>query len=333
MRTANCVGLGIVFCLLLLGCSEGQQGTTRHDKKFTERMAGSAESVNGVLYVMGGMSLSANLPDVGAYHPSTKTWTQKVAIPTPRSLGASVVFENDIYVIGGRNENAVLSTVERYSTTENKWFPAAPMPTARWSLMTCSAGGQLYSFGGVSGIGNNRRALDIVEAYDPKSNSWQSVGKMPEPRQGAAIAEVNGLIYVISGKIASYVEATTSDQITEHVDSFDPKAKAWNRVQDIPTGRVGARAVVANGLIFVVGGIAKSGEFPAQIEVFDPRSNRWSAGPRLSSGRSGHLCALVGDSIVVFGGSAVSYGGGRPSINGSMETVSLAGQQQKLGGE
>jgi N-acetylneuraminic acid mutarotase len=296
-------------------------------------MAGSAESVNGILYVMGGMTLSANLPDVGAYDQSAKTWTSKTSIPTPRSTAASVVFENDVYVIGGRNENGVLSTVEKYSTTENKWLPGASMPTARWSLMACNADGKLYAFGGISGIGNNRRALDIVEAYDPKTDSWQSVGKMPEARQGAAIAAVNGLIYVISGKIASYVEATTSDQITEHVDSFDPKTKAWTRVQDIPTGRVGARAIVANGLIFIVGGIAKGGEFPAQIDVFDPGSNRWSAGQRLSSGRSGHLCALVGDSIVVFGGSSVSYGGGRPSINGSMETVSLAGQQQKSGGK
>ena len=321
------VGVGIIFCLLLLGCSEQKQGTTR----FTKRMAGSAESVNGILYVVGGMTLSANLPDVGAYDPSAKAWTPKTSIPTPRSLGASVVFENDIYVIGGRKENAILSTVEKYSTIENKWLSAASMPTARWSLMTCSADGKIYAFGGISGIGNNRRALDIVEAYDPNSNSWQSVGKMPEPRQGAAIAEVNGLIYVISGKIASYVEATTSDQITEHVDSFNPKTKAWKRVHDIPTGRVGARAVVANGLIFVVGGIAKSGEFPEQIDVFDPRSNQWSVGPRLSSGRSGHMCALAGDSIVVFGGSSVSYGGGRPSINGSMETVSIAGHQQKPG--
>lgn len=319
------VGLGIVFCLILLGCSEQQQGTTR----FTERMAGSAESVNDILYVMGGMTLSGNLPDVGAYDPSAKTWTPKTSIPTPRSLGASVVFENDIYVIGGRDENGVLSTVEKYITAENKWVTCASMPTARWSLMACKAGDKIYAFGGISGIGNNRRALDIVEAYDPKSDSWQAIGTMPEARQGATVAAVNGVIYVISGKIASYVEATTSEQITDHVYSFDPKMKAWTRVQDIPTGRVGAKVVVAKGLIFVVGGIAKSGEFPTQIDVFDPRSNEWSAGPHLSSGRSAQLCALVGDFIVVFGGSSIRYGSSRPSINGSMETVSLSEYQQK----
>lgn len=320
------IGLGIAFVLFLSGCSDRQQGT----KRFIERMAGSAESVDGVLYVMGGSTPSANLPDVGAYDVSTETWTPKAAIATPRSLGASVVFENDIYVIGGLNESGVLSTVERYSITENKWFPAAPMPTARWSLVACRVDDKLYAFGGLSGIANRRRALDIVEAYDPGSNSWQFVDRMPERRQGLAIAAVNGLIYVISGKIASYVEATTSDPITERVDSFDPKTKAWNRVQDIPTGRVGAKAVVAKGLIFVVGGIAKGGAFPTQIDVFDPSSNQWSAGPRLSSGRSGHMCGLLGDSIVVFGGTSVR---GSLSINGSMETVSIAGYKHKPGGE
>lgn len=316
--------IAAVITLLFCSCPQAEG-----DKRFTERMAGSAESVNGILYVMGGMTLSANLSDVGAYDSSAKTWTPKASIPTPRSATASVVFENDIYVIGGRNENGVLPTVEKYITTENKWGRCAPMLTGRWSLMACELGDKLYVLGGISGIGNNRRALDIVETYDPKIDSWQAVGKMPEVRQGAAIAAVNGLIYVISGKIASYVEATPSDQITEHVVCFDPETKAWTRVQDIPTARVGARAVVANGLIFVVGGIAKGGEFPAQIDVFDPRSNQWSAGPRLLSGRSAHMCALVGDSIVVFGGTSVRYGSGRLSISGSMETVSISGYQQK----
>ena len=310
----------IVLCLLVSGCEQSPQG----DKRFTDRMVGSAESVNGILYVMGGMTLSANLSDVGAYDPATKTWTPKSPIPTPRATAASAVLDSDIYVIGGRKENTVLSSVEKYSTSEDKWLSIAPMPTARWSLMACSAGDKLYAFGGVSGVGDKRRALDIVEAYDPKSDSWQSAGKMPEARQGAAIAAVNGRIYVISGKIASYVEATSGDQITEHVDSFDPKTTTWTRVHDIPTGRVGAKAVVANGRVFVVGGIAKSGDFPAQIDVFDPGSNQWNAGPRLSTGRSGHLCALVGDAIVVFGGSSVRYGG-RPSISGSMESISISG--------
>ncbi|HOV32529.1 MAG TPA: kelch repeat-containing protein, partial [Candidatus Hydrogenedens sp.] len=81
-------------------------------------------------------------------------------------------------------------------------------------------------------------------------------------------------------------------------------------------------AVVAEGKIFVVGGICKTGEFPTQIDVFDPLSNEWSIGPKLQSGRSGHMCAVLGKSIVVFGGSSV-MGTTSPSINATMETIQI----------
>jgi hypothetical protein len=89
-----------------------------------------------------------------------ETGLKDYGIPTPRSLTASAVLDNDRYVIGGRNEKSVLPTVEKYITTENKWTQCAPMPTARWSLMVCAVNDKLYAFGGISGIGNNRRALD-----------------------------------------------------------------------------------------------------------------------------------------------------------------------------
>lgn len=326
MRTHITITIGaVVLCLLLSGCGEGSQ-----DRRSTHRMAGCAECVNDTVYVMGGMTLRKTLADVGAYDPATKIWNSRRAIPTSRLLAASAVHGKDLYVIGGRNERGVLSTVERYITTEDKWARCALMPTARWSLMASESGDRIYAFGGISGTGNSRRALDVVEVYDPNTDSWQTIGRMPEPRQGAAVAAVNGLIYIISGKIASYVETPASDQIiTEDVDCFDPKTKTWTRAQDIPTGRVGAKAVVYKGEIYVVGGIAKGGGFPVQVDVFDPRSNQWSDGPRLSSGRSAHMCALAGDLIIVFGGSSVRYGSGRQSISDRMETVSISEYQQQ----
>jgi N-acetylneuraminic acid mutarotase len=325
------IGLGFALCLFGLAWNEARpQGTTSPGAaKFTERMSGAAESINGLLYVAGGMSLTENVSDVGSYDPQKKSWTPQRPIPSPRSLCASTAFGNEFFILGGRYLNSVLATVEKFAPAENKWTACAPMPTARWSLMTVAAGGKIYALGGISGVGNNRRALGVVEAYDPKADRWEPVGKMPGPRQGAAIAAVDGMIYVLSGKIASYVEATANDQITERVDAFDPKTKAWSRVQDIPTGRAGARAVVAGGLVFVVGGIAKTGEFPTRIDVFNPAANKWTVGPDLPSGRSGHMCALVGDFLIVFGGSASGSTGGMPTLNGRVDAISISGFMKK----
>lgn len=292
-------------------------------KSFTGRIAGSAEVVNGTLYVLGGASLRQSLPDVGAYNPVTGIWTRKVSIPTPRVSAASAVIGSDIYIVGGRNGNNVLSSVERYSTSENKWVAKAPMPTARWSLTASVVDGKLYVFGGIAGTGNNRRVLDVVEVYDPESNSWESLGKMPEARQGIDSTVVDGRVYIISGKIASYVEPPADNPITRRVDAFDPQSREWKQMANLPTGRVGATTVVTNNLIYVVGGIAVGGDFPREIAVFNPKVNQWSAGPSLATGRSGHMCGLIGNSIYVLGGSSTRYGSGQPTISNTMEIIPI----------
>lgn len=148
---------------------------------------------------------------------------------------------------------------------------------------------------------------------------------MPERRHGAAVAALDERVYVISGKIAAWPESSASERITERVDCLNPTTKTWSRLTDIPTGRVGAKAIVAHGLIFVVGGIGRSGEFPTAIDVFDPRSNEWRAGPVLARGRSGHMCAIVDEQIIVLGGGTVAYGAGKPSICTATELVSVFG--------
>jgi len=313
--------LMVSFALMCMGCEAGPSKPS--ENAFVGRMAGCAETVNGKLVVAGGMTLSANVREVGCYDPATKSWASCASIPTPRSLAASAVHGGAMLVVGGRSDNAVLSSVEKYVAAEDKWESCAPMPTARWSLMACVVGDTLYAFGGIAGLGDNRRTLDVVEALDIESNTWQSLGAMPEGRQAGAAAAVDGRIFIISGKAASYVQSRPTSHRAERVDCFDPKTNTWTVVQDIPTDRTGGRAVVAESKIFVIGGICKTGEFPTQIDVFDPGSNEWSAGPKLQSGRSGHMCAVLAESIVVFGGSSVMYGATRPSINATMEMIQL----------
>jgi len=301
-------------------CEAGPSKASDH--VFLGRVAGCAEAVNGKIIVAGGMTLSGDVREVGSYDPATKSWTSCAPIPTPRSAAASAVHGGAMFVIGGRNDDGVLSSVEKYIVAEDKWESCAPMPTPRWSLMACVVGDTLYAFGGIAGVGDNRRTLDVVEALDIKNNTWRSLGAMPEGLHSAASAAVDGRIFIISGKAATYVQSTPTSHRPERVYCFDPIADTWTVVQDIPTDRTGGRAVVAEGKIFVVGGICKTGEFPTQIDVFDPLSNEWSIGPKLQSGRSGHMCAVLGKSIVVFGGSSV-MGTTSPSINATMETIQI----------
>ncbi len=289
----------------------------------TERISANAESLNDAVYLMAGMTLSENLSTVSAYYPARNTWESKASIPTPRAAAASAVLKDVICVVGGRNGNSILATLEKYQPRENTWISGKAMPTSRWSLMAAEVNGKLYALGGISGVGNNRKTLDTVEIYDPDKDTWEMDGRMPQPRHSAATAVVGNRIYVISGKIAAYTEATNSEPITERVDCFDPVSNTWREVKSIPTGRTGARAVVFNERIYVVGGIAKNGEFPVTIDVYDPKSDQWEAGPKLQKGRSGHACAILNNALYIIGGSTVRYGAGTPTICKGIETLSL----------
>lgn len=289
----------------------------------TGRISANAESLNGVVYVMAGMTLSENLSTVSAYIPASNTWESKASIPTPRAAAASAVLKDVICVVGGRTGNSILTTLEKYQPRENTWVSGKAMPTPRWSLMAAEADGKLYVLGGISGVGNNRKTLDSIEVYHPDKDTWEMAGRMPQPRHSAATAVVGNRIYVISGKIAAYTEVTNSEPITERVDCFDPVSNTWREAKPIPTGRTGARSVVFNERIYVVGGIAKNGEFPVTIDVYDPNSGQWELGPKLQKGRSGHACAILDNTLYIIGGSTVPYGAGTPTICKGIETLTL----------
>ena len=77
----------------------------------------ATSTVNGIIYVIGGINGQTALATVEAYDPATDIWTEKTSMPTARGfLGTSVV-NGKIYAIGGRpsGHGAGMSTVEEYT--------------------------------------------------------------------------------------------------------------------------------------------------------------------------------------------------------------------------
>lgn len=73
--------------------------------------------MNGIIYVVGGMTGHTAFGMVEAYDPAVNTWTKKADMPTARGfLGTSAV-NGKIYAIGGstRSVSSTVSTVEEYT--------------------------------------------------------------------------------------------------------------------------------------------------------------------------------------------------------------------------
>lgn len=125
-------------------------------------------------------------------------------------------------------------------------------------LSTVTLGGFIYALGGENSF--DGLALQSVEKYDIQSNTWTMVAPMRDGRKGAAVAKLNGNIYIMGG------------QHLRTVERYDPARNKWSMVTPMIAKRADARAAVANGFIFVLGGHKN---LPT-IERYDPQANTWT---------------------------------------------------------
>ena len=95
------------------------------------------------------------------------------------------------------------------------WELKAPMPTARGWLTTSVVNDTIYAIGGALDIGSN---LNVLEAFNPLTNTWTTKTPMPTPRGCAAACAVDGIIYVFGG--GWYTVDST-------VEAYDPSNDTW----------------------------------------------------------------------------------------------------------
>ena len=83
------------------------------------------------------------------------------------------------------------------------------MPTARFGLAASVLGNKLYAVGG----SDHRQVLNMVESYDPTSDTWTTEAPMPTARGGLA-ARVAGHLLVAVGGVGHNRALTTVEAFT-----------------------------------------------------------------------------------------------------------------------
>jgi N-acetylneuraminic acid mutarotase len=281
----------------------------------TARTALAAASVNGKVYAVGGMNATGQtfLNTVEVYDSSTNSWSTAASMPAARSLLAAAAVNGKVYAIGGTNISTgfPLNTVEVYDPNSNSWTtssptaggvpgPVAPMPTPRQGLAAAVVNGKVYAIGGVDSVGN---VLNIVEVYDPISNSWNPPGPlgtptgMPTARVGLAAAVVNGKIYAVGG------EDGTFSIIFNTVEVYDPSTNSWSTAGSMPTARLNLAAAAVNGKVYAIAGEHSTSSLISNtVEVYDPGSDSWSTAASRPTASNGLGAAAAGGLIYAIGG-------------------------------
>ncbi len=204
--------------------------------------------VNGKLYVIGGNARGqcSNLNE--AYDPAADRWLTKSAMPTPRCHLAVVALNGLIYALGGTNTSGSLeyNIVEVYNPSTDKWTTAPPMPTGRQDLGAVSWNGVLYAIGGANPIVYPDSELNLVEAYDPISETWTTKAPLPTPRAAMAVGVLNGMIVVAGG--------LNNETVSAAVEAYDPVRNTWTKLESMPTARAAASAATMGDTLYIFGG-------------------------------------------------------------------------------
>ena len=174
-----------------------------------------AAFVDGKLHAIGGRGLdkvTVNTHEV--YDPAAGQWSTAAPLPTARDHAGVIDVDGKIHVIGGRTEgyadNVKLHDV--YDPKTDAWKSAAPLPTARSGGAIAYYRGLILYVGGECKNPKTGAGFTENEAYDPKTDKWQTLAPLPEHRNGFGSGVVGAQAYFAGGSIGCG-GSPTSDQL------------------------------------------------------------------------------------------------------------------------
>ncbi len=257
-----------------------------------------------------------NVTDAVTYYdPARDSWHYGEPLPAPRHHIALVNNNGYLYGVGGfaRDRNGgwqMRSNCWRASALDEGWAMMRPLPHPQSEIVCVSLGGFIHVAGGRAPSGSrNRDWSDHIDTdhhwiYDPAADRWFSAAPLPTPRNSAAGAVVNGVLYVIGGR-------TVSDGNTAVVEVYDPLSDRWEQARPMPKAQGGLAAAVIRGKIYAFGGEYFSpggGGVFAETWEYDPGADRWRAVAAMPRKRHG-LGAVAIDNVIYALGGAVNAGG------------------------
>ena len=119
----------------------------------TPRHGTQSISVNGKIYVIGGMGEENNiwksLSVVEMYNPQTDKWETKTSLPEQRDGFGMFAINKKIFIVGGFNGESVVNSVLVYDTKKDSWSKTTNFPNEKnGSAGAALIGDTMYMIGG-----------------------------------------------------------------------------------------------------------------------------------------------------------------------------------------
>ena len=228
-----------------------------------------AEIVDDLVVVVGDWPRNSNpvqYPSgrVQIYNLTNDTWYNGSEMLQERGLGAMAAAGGYVYYAGGvvnQNANDASNVTLRYDPHNDSWLRMADMNQPRASFELVNYHGQLYAMGGFQGSQTwNRQALDYVERYDPPTDTWTNLSKLPVGMFGWSGTVLNDEIVLVGGYNAG---------VKNSVYHWNPIEDTWSKGNNIaPSGHFDVVVEEINGGIVWATGDTSSYAYSSWGQTF-----------------------------------------------------------------
>jgi N-acetylneuraminic acid mutarotase/Tfp pilus assembly protein PilX len=259
---------------------------------------------------------TSSIPAGSAVQSATlRVFVSAIASGTANTKSIWINAVNDAWVEGaGNNTNKACPTTTagtswNYSTncsswsyvhppnTAPAWTAMASMPTARTGHVVAMVNSKIYAIGGELFSGT---ALNVVEEYNPATNTWSTKASMTTARSNSAGAVVNGKIYVMGGMNTAGTALSVNEM-------YDPVANTWTNKTAMPAARRSLSAGVVNNKIYAIGGATTTAALKTN-EEYDPVANSWTSKAQMAAARMWPAVQGVNGKVFVLGGWSGTQG-------------------------
>ena len=262
----------------------------------TSRQEVASASLDGRVWVIGGLTSAGASSVVESYDPATDRWAAGPSLPIAVHHAAATVYKGEIVVLGGFVDASSLyaqATDRAFALRDGAWVELPRLRRPRGAAAAAVVGDSLVLTGG-------RDASILIgptEIFDGKA--WRDAADIPTRRDHLAAVSDGHSVFTMGGRFLSPGATSAA------VERFDPAANAWERLPALPTARGGlAATMVAGGRIVTAGGEDPSGAF-GEVEAYDIAAQTWSTLAPLPTPRHGLALERVGNQVLALvGGTA-----------------------------
>jgi N-acetylneuraminic acid mutarotase len=166
----------------------------------TERASGCVAVIGQKIYVFGG-ARGMTVADASVYDTAGDQWQALPPLPESREHCTAGAIDGIVYIAAGRSggTSGFRAATIAFDPAAMSYAMKAPIPTPRGGVAGAVLNGRLLVFGGEGNAGATSGVFPNVEAYDPRSDTWETLPALTVPRHGYGAAALDGRIYLAGG--------------------------------------------------------------------------------------------------------------------------------------